>query len=53
MLAPQGGPGGPMGPGAFPPPFGFGGMYLYHCEEGVGLVPYFFFEIFLFLFKKV
>lgn len=31
MLAPQGGPGGPMGPGAFPPPFGFGGMYLHLC----------------------
>lgn len=26
MLAPQGGPVGPMGPGGFPPPFGFGGM---------------------------
>lgn len=36
MLAPQGGPGGPMGPGAFPPPFGFGGMYQYLCLRGGG-----------------
>lgn len=44
-----------MGPGAFPPPFGFGGMYLYHCEgeeEGGGLVPYLFFDFFFVCLKK-
>lgn len=25
-----------MGPGAFPPPFGFGGMYQYLCLRGGG-----------------